>query len=526
MTRTVRPRNDKKAAARRFVLALGLLPALGAPLAAQTSPGRIDPVLVWNDQANHAIQVSQTDPFKASRDLALESIAMLDTIKSIEHAPGFLVCLPNAGTIHPGIAVAAAAHAMLRHLFPRQSAMLDAAFASSLADEPTGPDRARSVEFGVAVAEAVFAMRDRDGWDAVVSARTGTGPGQWRPTPPRLLPALDPQWATLTPFAMTRPNQFRPPGPPAPGSAGLRDASALVAAVGASGSTVRTPEQTEIARYWSDAIGSYAPAGHWNAIAAGLVAPLGLGLGREAELFAKLNVALADVGIAVVDAKYTYGYWRPITVIRSGGSGTAAIPDWTPLLETPNHPSYISGHSGFSGAAAAVLTERFGDRPFSFASANLPGVTRSFSSFEQAAEEAAASRIYGGIHFPFDNAAGLATGHAVGAWTLAAFQRIAEDRGPVIVMDRDSAHGTLGGFALDNFSPITEVTVTPDGGQPFKVAVNDHGRFTVSRAQAARPGRRALVVVVTSSTGRMASARQQIDGSGDEDTVSAPVTLK
>ena len=107
------------------------------------------------------------------------------------------------------------------------------------------------------------------------------------------------------------------------------------------------------------------------------------------------------------------------------------------LLETPNHPSYISGHSGFSGAAAVVLTEQFGSRPFRFTSDNLPGVTREFVNFQQAAEEAAASRVFGGIHFPFDNADGLATGRSVGNWTLAAFRRITDDRGPMIVLDRE-----------------------------------------------------------------------------------------
>jgi len=501
--------------------------SLAAALAQAARPS-LDVVLVWNDQVNHAIQVSDTDPFKASRDLALESIAVLDTIKSIEGAPCFLVRLPGPGTVMTGVAVAAAAHTILRHLFPVQRVALDAALADSLAGEPASPERASSMKFGAAVAEAVFAMRDRDGWNAAGTIRAGTAPGQWRPTPSRFEPPLDPQWANLPPFALTSSNQFRPSAPPVPGSAALREAAASVAAIGAIRSSVRTPAQTEIARYWSDAIGTYAPAGHWNAITADLVAPLGLGLAAEAELFAKLNVAMADAGIAVADAKYTYWYWRPITVIRTGGAGVASIPDWTPLLETPNHPSYISGHSAFSAAAAAVLTEQFGTRPFTFVSASLPGAARSFTSFDQAAEEAAASRVYGGIHFPFDNANGLATGRAVGAWTLSAFQRIAEDRGPVIVMDHPAGHRTrtLAGFALDNASPVTAVTITPDGGDPFRVAVDERGRFAVSSARAGMMGRQAVAVAVTSSSGRMAAAREEIDGSDRGGAVTAPVPVK
>jgi membrane-associated phospholipid phosphatase len=427
-----------------------------------------------------------------------------------------------------GIAVAAAAHTILIHLFPAQRVALDAALAASIAAEPAGPERVSSMKFGAAVAEAVFAMRARDGWNAAGTTRAGTAPGQWRPTPSRFEPSLDPQWANLLPFALTSPNQFRPSGPPVPGSAALREAAATVASIGAIRSSVRTPTQTEIARYWSDAIGTYAPAGHWNAIAVELVEPLNLGMASEAELFARLNVAMADAGIAVADAKYTYWFWRPITAIRTGGAGVGPLPDWTPLLETPNHPSYISGHSGFSGAAAIVLTQQFGTRPFTFVSASLPGVARSFTSFDQAAEEAAASRVYGGIHFPFDNAEGLATGHAVGAWTLSAFRRIAEDRGPVIVMDRPAGRGirTVAGFALDNVSPVNAVTITPDGGEPFRVAVDERGRFAVSPARAEMLRRRAVAVAVTSSSGRMAAAREEIDGSGQGGAVMAPVIVK
>jgi membrane-associated phospholipid phosphatase len=508
------------------LLAMGLTLTAARAQVAQLGHAGGDPVLLWNDQTNQAIQKSGTDAFRASRALALESIAVLDTIRSIGGTSGFLVRLPVPGNVKPEIAVAAAAHTMLLHLFPARRAALDAVFDASLANEQAG--RARSVAFGVAVAEAVFAVRDRDGWNASGGLRIGTTPGQWKPTPPDFLPPLAPQWATLQPFALTKPGQFRPEGPPPPGSAAFREATAATAAIGAARSTVRTAAQTEIARYWSDAIGTYAPAGHWNAIAASLMEPLGLGLDAEAELFAKLNVAMADAGIAIADAKYTWWFWRPITVIRSGGGGSAPVPDWTSLLDTPNHPSYISGHSGFSGAAATILTDRFGVRKFSFTSASLPGVTRSFANFEQAAEEAAVSRVYGGIHYAFDNADGLATGRAVGAWTLAAFQRIAEDHGPIIVMDRlaGGEAQTLAGFALDNVSPPAAVAVRPEGGEPFTVPVDDRGRFAVPRARLGRMERREIALTVVSGTGRTAISRQEIDRQDDGGTFTAPVDTK
>ena len=504
-------------------LALTLTAATARPAKASA-----DPVLVWNDQTNRAIQVTSTDPFRASRALALESIAVFDTVRSIAGAPAFLARLPGArDVVKPGIAAAAAAHSMLCLLFPMHRPALDAVFAASLAEEPAGPARDRAVAFGEATATAVFAVRDRDGWNATGAISEGAAPGQWRPTPPDLQPPMDPQWAELRPFVLERPSQFRPAGPPAAGTAAFREAAGYVESIGGAHSTVRTAAQTEIAHYWSDAIGTYAPAGHWNAIAANLVAPMGLGMEAEAELFAELNIAIADAGVAIADAKYTYWYWRPITVIRAGSPGLAPVPDWTPLLATPNHPSYISGHSGFSGAAATVLNAKFGTRPFSFVSASVPGVTRSFTSFQQAAEEAAFSRVLGGIHYPFDNADGLTTGRAVGAWTVAAFQHIAEDRGPLIVMDPPASQGfkripARTGYALDNFLPVKTVTVRLDGGQRFNVAVDDRGRFTLPLRQI---GQRDVELSATSAAGRTATARLGIDGEGGG-AVAVPVTVQ
>ena len=506
--------------AARMGRALALAASFASTVAASAAaPDRsaTDAVLIWNDQTNLAIQQTSTDAFRASRALALESIAVFDTVRPLDGGPGFLVRLPRPRDVPAGIAIAAAAHAMLSQLFPARHRALDAAFADALAHESVGPARDQAVAFGEAVANAVFAVRDHDGWRAAETGGGGIARGQWRPTPPDFGPPLVPQWAKLTPFAMTGPEQFRPPPPLGPGTPVFRDATAYVASIGGQRSPVRTASQTEIAHYWSDAIGTYAPAGHWNAIAGSLIAPLGLGLEAEAELFAKLNVAMADAGIAVADAKYTYWFWRPVTVIRAGGSGATPAADWTPLLNTPNHPSYISGHSGFSGAAAAVLTASFGTRQFSFSSASLPGVTRDFTSFQQAAEEAAASRVYGGIHYPFDNSAGLAAGRAVGAWTLAAFRRVAQDRGPVIVLDRPmigaatgagaaTGTGVVTGFALDNHAPVTAVTVRLEGSAPFIVTVDDRGRFAIPPRRLAG-GSRSLTIVANGVAGRMTTVR-------------------
>jgi hypothetical protein len=149
-----------------------------------------------------------------------------------------------------------------------------------------------------------------------------------------------------------------------------------------------------------------------------------LDLVGNARLFALLNTATADALIACWDAKYTDNFWRPVTAIQFAGDSsinpaTESDPTWTPLIVTPNFPSYTSAHSTVSGAAATILTALFGpDHAFSTGSDGLPGVTRSFRSFYAAAAEAGQSRIYGGIHFQFDNRGGLASGHDLGGFVF------------------------------------------------------------------------------------------------------------
>src|SRR5262249_55955809 len=142
--------------------------------------------------------------------------------------------------------------------------------------------------------------------------------------------------------------------------------------------------------------------------------------------FALLDIALADAGILAWDAKYADNCWRPITAIRladsDGNPQTISDPTWTPLLVTPPFPSYVSGHSTFSAGAATILTDFFGPNvQFTTGSDTLPGVTRTFQNFFEAAEEAGQSRIYAGIHFQFDNVEGQAAGRALGDYVFQNF---------------------------------------------------------------------------------------------------------
>jgi hypothetical protein len=379
-----------------------------------------DPVLLWNEATLDAIRAERTPPPVAARNLAMVHVAVYDAFQAAQptHAPFRFRAAPAPGASAEA-AAAVAAHRILSALYPRRAAACDVALDRSLEAIPDGEGKAAGVALGQAVAEAVLDWRGRDGAGARVIYPTGVTPGLWRPTPPTFREALLPHWRAVAPFALTRPDQFRPPAQPGLDSpeyaADLREVKEL----GGTWSASRTADQTEIARFWADGEGTVTPPGHWNRIARSAVLARGTTAADNARLFALLNVALADAGVACWDGKFRYHLWRPVTAIR------ATDPAWESLLETPPFPSYPSGHSTFSGAAAAVLAAFFGTDAVAFDSASdaLPGAVRHFAGFRAAAEEAGRSRIYGGIHYEFDNREGLACGRALGRFVAEHFFR-------------------------------------------------------------------------------------------------------
>jgi hypothetical protein len=215
---------------------------------------------------------------------------------------------------------------------------------------------------------------------------------------------LLPQWGDVRPFVIAGPDQFPVPGPRALTSQEWADSYNEVKDLGAADSTLRTAEQTRIARFWSDGLGTYTPPGHWNQIAEVVAQDRSISVADSARLFAWLNLAMADAAIVTWAVKYATDFWRPSTAIplaeADGNDRTQADADWTPLLVTPAFPEYVSGHSAFSGAAAEILTAFFGeDVGFTVGSFTTQDLVRSFGSFDEAAEEASLSRIYGGIHY-------------------------------------------------------------------------------------------------------------------------------
>ena len=176
-----------------------------------------------------------------------------------------------------------------------------------------------------------------------------------------------------------------------------------------------TEEQRATAQYWADGPGATGTSsGHWMAIVGQIARNDRLSLAAAAEAYAKLGIAVTDAFITIFHAKYFYNLLRPVTYIQDNIDGT-----WLPHLVTPPNPSYSSGHSTQSMVAAAVLTDLFGDKAFTDTTHTdhhlvPPQEPRSFSSFDEAAAEAAVSRLYGGIHYAFDNDDGRSSGRCVG----------------------------------------------------------------------------------------------------------------
>jgi membrane-associated phospholipid phosphatase len=352
----------------------------------------------------------------ASRSLAILHVSIYDAVNGIArtHEP-YLVPSAVPASASRQAAASAAAHQSLVNLFPANASSFDALHTAILAAIPDSPHKTAGIAWGEFVANQILAARATDGSNAIVAPPGGSGPGVWVPTPPAFLPYLLPQWGFVVPFAMSSSPQFRPPGPPSLDSQRYADDYDEVKELGAAVGSTRTEEQTQIALFWADGAGTETPPGHWNSIAQIIGAAHGNTLEENARLFALLNIAMADAAICAWDAKYTYHFWRPVTAIAF----VEPELNWMSFIVTPPFPDYVSGHSTFSAAAATVLPLFYGteDLPFTTGSDFLPGVYRSFSSCLDAAEEAAVSRIYGGIHFRFASEDGLQAGISIGEWS-------------------------------------------------------------------------------------------------------------
>ena len=285
---------------------------------------------------------------------------------------------------------------------------------------------ARSVAYGDTVAAHVLAWAAGDGFTrsrGMPKYSVTAAAGRWVPTPPAYMDAVEPNWAALRPFALDSAGQFRP-APPFPFDTARTSPFFREVLEVYEVQRTLTDEQREITAFWDCnpyvmnvqghtmfATKKITPGGHWMSVVGIAARKADIGLVASAEAYARTAMVLADGFISVWEEKFRSNVIRPETMIN------AYVDErWQPLLQTPPFPEYTSGHSVISTAAAVVLTDLFGDG-FAYADSSeleygLP--VRSFTSFHEAASEAAMSRLYGGIHYRRAIEEGVVQGRGVG----------------------------------------------------------------------------------------------------------------
>ena len=385
----------------------------------QNSAQPVNAVIEWNRTLLAIVRTPGAQPatIHSTRNFAILHAAIYDAVNNIEpkFSP-YLVSLPNVPRSASEIAAAdAAAHDVLVSLYPAFQASLDRELQQDLMQLPDNERKAQGVAVGQAIAAKLLAARSTDGANVTPPPYgPGTQPGDYQLTPPNFAPADFTQWPQVTPFALERADEFRPGPPPALTSATYTEVFNEVKSLGFIDSTTRTAEQTQIGKFWNGNIQDF-----WNEIAQTAALAHDINLEDSARLFALLNISLADTTIAFFEAKYTYNFWRPVTAVQFAGTDgnpqTEPNLTWLPLsTKTAPDPSYPGAHSAISKAGATALSFYFGDQfTFDVSSESLAGVTRHFTSFSAAAEEAGLSRIYAGQHFRTDHTAGKSLGRRV-----------------------------------------------------------------------------------------------------------------
>lgn len=398
---------------------LATVPEASHAASAATSTEPINPVIEWNRTLLVIVRTPGAQPatIHSTRSFAMLHAAIFDAVNAIDrtYAP-YAVKLPKVSRAASVQAAAdEAAHDVLVSLYPTFSSTLDAELEQDLDQIPDGQRKSEGLAVGEAVATAILALRSDDGSGVTLPPFVPTRqPGTYQLTPPNFAPADFIQWPRVTPFAISSARDFLPAPPPELTSDRYTESFDEVNSLGLITSATRTADQTQIGRFWNGNIQDF-----WNEIAQTAVLQRQLGIVRSARLFALLNITMADTVIAFFEAKYTYNVWRPVTAIQMAGTDnnpkTEPDTSWVPLsTKTAPDPSYPGAHSAISTAASWILRNYLGDRiSLDVTSESLPGVTRHFDRFSDAAVEAGLSRIYAGQHFRFDHEAGEHLGNQV-----------------------------------------------------------------------------------------------------------------
>jgi hypothetical protein len=390
----------------------------GNAFAIQPKPVAADLIVQWNLITVKATKIGKLNSNLGSRIEAIEAVAVYDAVNSIKHfGTPYHYHIAPSGPASAQAAVVQAAHDVLVNYFPAQRPSLDSALTNSLQGLVDGPVNAGR-DVGAASAADIIALRANDGSNPLTTyaGLEKPGAGAYRATPGKFAPGVDVEWGNVQPFILKDGKQFLPEAPPALGSNEYKKALAEVSEVGGINSTKRTAEQTRIAQFYKqDAELTVNEGARLLAVSHGTT------LEENALIFALVDIAEADARIQIWSGKYKYLSWRPVTALNAEEDGSVKeYTKWTPLINTPAHPSYPSGHSATITAGYEVLKKFFGDKNHLELHTTTEGepvrIVESLSAIER---ENGYSRIYGGIHYAFENTSAQNIGRKVADWVLA-----------------------------------------------------------------------------------------------------------
>jgi hypothetical protein len=379
-------------------------------------------ILDWNLVALEAMGgPTYPLPLVNSRINAMMHIAMHDALNNAMPVYETYAYEGKDPSADPIAAAASAAYEVLVVEFPDQQMMLQGRLAESLSEVKDNHRKKAGIALGKAAAGAILALRAKDGAyeDPIGTVAPSTTPGVYQMVPPFNFVYAE-FWKDMQPFALDNPEQFRSKPYPALSSQQYALDFDEVKKIGQLNSPYRTADETFVAKFWYE----LSEMG-WNKIARIVAEEQNLDLMATARLFALLDIATADAYIAGFNTRFYYNFWRPYTAIRAENDGndlTERDATWLPAELTPPVPDYPSTHSALGNAAATVLAHILGDQiSFTFLSTTAVPAdqSRSFTSFSQAANENANSRVWAGIHFRSACNAGQTLGNEVGAWVIA-----------------------------------------------------------------------------------------------------------
>ena len=372
---------------------------------------RADAVLDWNETGLAVVVASGQRPPDGARAMAMLHVAMFDAINAVEPKyRAYAYPSKASGSVSAEAAAAAAAQTVLAKLFPDQAQKIEAAYTASLAKIADGNAKTSGITLGRDVGSRCLAMRANDGAGGAATYKQKVTPGVYVPT----AFVVSSEWAKVKPWFMRETTQFRPGPPPALTDAVWSRDLEEIRAIGGRNSAMRTPEQTDVARFW---MVTGAPS--WNPIVRSLAKSGNLSPIDNARLFALVNMAASDAFVAVFDAKYAYEFWRPVTAIRYESD-----PGWLPLVETPMHPEYPCAHCISAAAVGTVLESQFGKDTvptITMVSPTAPGVTRSWTRISDYVHEVDNARIWGGIHYRNSTRVGEQMGTMIGELAVKSF---------------------------------------------------------------------------------------------------------